>query len=43
MKFKLLWKDVRLDIAINGDDVKITADKPTDNIKVTVNKKEYKF
>ena len=43
LSFKLLWKGVRLNVSIFSDGVKITADKPTDNINVTVNKKEYKF
>lgn len=43
LRFKLLWKGVRLNVSISSDGVKITADKPTDSIKVTVNKKEYEF
>lgn len=43
LKFSLLWKGVRLVVSITGEEVKITADKQTNNINVTVNKKEYKF
>ena len=43
LRFKLLWKGVRLTVYITGRNVEIFADKPTDGIKVTVNKKEYKF
>ena len=43
LSFKLLWQGVRLNVAITRDKVEITADQPTDNIKVTVNNKEYKF
>ncbi len=43
LSFKLLWKGVRLTVTISHGETVITADKPTDSIKVTVNKKEYKF
>ena len=43
LSFKLLWQGVRLSVSIAGDKVEITASEPTDNIKITVNKKEYKF
>jgi len=43
LEFKLIWQGVRLNIVIEDNKVKITSAQPTDNIKVTVNKKEYKF
>ncbi|MBQ1186872.1 MAG: glycoside hydrolase family 65 protein [Clostridia bacterium] len=43
LKFKLLWQGVRLTVSINENEVTVTADKPTNAINVTVNKKEYKF
>lgn len=43
LQFKLLWKGIRLTVCISGGNVEISADKPTNGIKITVNKKEYKF
>ena len=43
LKFKLCWRGVRLNITINGGKVDIIPDGNTENIKVTVNKKDYKF
>ena len=43
LSFKLLWKGVRLTVTISKNSVNITADKPTNGIKVTVNKEDYKF
>lgn len=43
LSFKLLWKGVRLEVTVSEGEVAVTADKPTDFIKVTVNKEEYKF
>jgi trehalose/maltose hydrolase-like predicted phosphorylase len=43
LSFKLLWRGVRLSVAITKEGVNITADKPCDEITVTVNKKKYNF
>lgn len=43
LEFKLLWQGIRLNVCITEDSVNITSAQPTDSIKVTVNKKEYKF
>lgn len=43
LEFKLLWQGVRLNIVIEHNEVKITSEQPTDNINVTVYKKQYKF
>ena len=43
LKFKLLWRGVRITVEIKGSQVTLTADGDTSGINVTVNKKEYKF
>ncbi|MEE0928017.1 MAG: glycosyl hydrolase family 65 protein [Acutalibacteraceae bacterium] len=43
ISFKLLWRGVRLSVTITKEGVNITADKPCDEITVTVNKKKYNF
>lgn len=43
MNFKLLWQGVRLTVFIDRNGVKIIPGGNTEGIRVTVNKKEYKF
>ena len=43
LSFKLFYKGVRLTVDVSGKNVKITPDKDTSDIKVTVYGKEYKF
>jgi trehalose/maltose hydrolase-like predicted phosphorylase len=43
LSFKLLWRGVRLTVSITHTGVSIVANKSTDDIVVTVNKKKYEF